>query len=270
MDLQKRWMNLLIVVEAALLVVVLGFGLFLYGSRRSEQNQKTDGQDSTSDVVQQDTTQENPEESKPQFSEQVISLMENMTLEEKAAQLFIITPEALTGADRVTVARTVSQDAIKKYPVGGLVFAMTNYTGSRQFQALINGYQGFSESVLGVRLFIVGNDLSDDAVRQGVNMNLADIPVPVSLDAAAVEALRAEKGQQALILSGDLSAENITSVYTDGQEVVEAVKAGVDLLYNPADFKTAYEALVTAVSSGEIEAAVLENAVGRILTMKLR
>ncbi len=53
---------------------------------------------------------------------EVASLIGNMTLEEKVAQLFMITPEALTGYTKVTAASAVTQQALQTYPVGGIIF----------------------------------------------------------------------------------------------------------------------------------------------------
>lgn len=269
MDLQKRWINFLIIVEAVVLVLVLGIGLLSYGNRKIADNKEQKEQDSTEDMAQQGTTEE-PEKTEPEFSQAVLSLLENMTMEEKVAQLFVISPEALTGADRVTVARTMSQDAFKTYPVGGLVFSDMNYEADSQFQTLINGYQGFSEAVLGVKLFVAGSALSEQAASLGVNINLADLFTVEAFEPALVEALREEQGYHALIYSGDLSSANVTGTYEGGQAAVAAVKAGVDVLYNPVDFKAAYSSVLEAVRSGEIESSVLQNAVGRILSAKLQ
>lgn len=59
---------------------------------------------------------------------QVESLLAQLTLEEKIAQMFIITPEALTGVSTATAAGTATQEAYSRYPVGGLVYFTQNIT----------------------------------------------------------------------------------------------------------------------------------------------
>ena len=49
-------------------------------------------------------------------------ILESMTLEEKVCQLFMITPEALTGVGTVVQAGTSTKNAIYQYPVGGLIY----------------------------------------------------------------------------------------------------------------------------------------------------
>ena len=46
--------------------------------------------------------------------------LESMTLEQKVAQLFLVTPEQLTGVSQAVVAGSATQRALKNIPVGGL------------------------------------------------------------------------------------------------------------------------------------------------------
>lgn len=43
-------------------------------------------------------------------------------LEEQVLQMFMITPEALTGSESVTVADDSFKASLEQYPVGGLIF----------------------------------------------------------------------------------------------------------------------------------------------------
>lgn len=75
----------------------------------------------------------------------------------------------------------------------------------------------------------------------------------------AVNALRYEKGYQGILL-----ADGISDIHT----VIEAINAGVDMVYCPEDFKTVYQSVLEAVEDGTIEEEVINNAVMRILTYK--
>ena len=50
----------------------------------------------------------------------VEELLGTLTLEEKIAQMFVITPEALTGIGQVTAAGETTASMLRQYPVGGL------------------------------------------------------------------------------------------------------------------------------------------------------
>ena len=56
--------------------------------------------------------------------------------------------------------------------------------------------------------------------------------------------------------------------YPSGQAAVMALQAGVDMLLMPADFPSAYEAVVEGAGNGEIPLDCLDASVLRILTLK--
>ncbi|OYP07205.1 hypothetical protein CG709_09805, partial [Lachnotalea glycerini] len=69
------------------------------------------------------------------MEQQVKQKLSEMTLEEKVAQIFVITPEALTGYQTVTAAGDVTRNALKNYPVGGLVYFSPNIETPEQLKA---------------------------------------------------------------------------------------------------------------------------------------
>ena len=60
-----------------------------------------------------------------------------MTLEQKVAQLFVVTPEQLTGVSQAVVAGSATQRALDDIPVGGLCYFAQNITGSQQLRDLL-------------------------------------------------------------------------------------------------------------------------------------
>ena len=55
-----------------------------------------------------------------------------MTLEEKVAQMFFVTPEALTGAAFVTEAGEITEERFSEYPVGGIIYFTENIVSREQ------------------------------------------------------------------------------------------------------------------------------------------
>lgn len=88
------------------------------------------------------------------FSDEVEDKLEDMTVEEQIAQMFLITPEALTGVDQATVAGDGTQTAIEQYPVGGLVYAASNFQGKTQAETLLNNTQEYMQDRIGLSLFM--------------------------------------------------------------------------------------------------------------------
>lgn len=75
----------------------------------------------------------------------------------------------------------------------------------------------------------------------------------------AVYYLRNDMGYQGILLAEELS---------DANTAIEAINAGVDMIYCSADFKATYQSVLDAVANGTIEEEVINNAVMRILTYK--
>ncbi len=342
------------------------------------------------------------------FSDEVEAKLEDMTTEEQIAQMFLITPEALTGVDQATVAGDGTKAAIEQYPVGGLVYSASNFQGKDQTTALLANTQEYIQDRIGISLFLAieeegGEDASPlattlsytvtgqpsswetaDAAEQnaadilsglteiGFNLNIAlttdcnsgagstydamtlasdtatvtelltaeltsyesagvwsamkyfpektsasedeesgylvssrtldevtehelavmsagaeagadfavvssvvdtqltgGTEVPCCLSAEAVSVLRGSLGDGVLILTDSLSDAAITEHYSAAEAAVAAVNAGVDLLYLPADFEEAYQAVVDGVANGTIDEDLIYNAAGRVLTCKL-
>ena len=63
--------------------------------------------------------------------------LESMTLEQKVAQLFVVTLEQLTGVSQAVVAGSATQRALDDIPVGGLCYFAQNITGSQQLRDLL-------------------------------------------------------------------------------------------------------------------------------------
>ncbi len=76
------------------------------------------------------------------------AMLRTMELEEKVYQLFIVTPEALTGVDAATIAGEATQEALEEKPVGGLVYFARNLLNRDQAQAMLETTQSYSKKPL--------------------------------------------------------------------------------------------------------------------------
>ena len=81
--------------------------------------------------------------------------LESMTLEQKVAQLFVVTPEQLTGVSQAVVAGSATQRALDDIPVGGLCYFAQNITGDQQLRDLLaNTCDIASQSGAGIAPFL--------------------------------------------------------------------------------------------------------------------
>ena len=79
-----------------------------------------------------------PEITPQQRLDQIVDAgIEVMTLEEKVAGLFIVTPEAITGVNTAIKAGEGTRDALAQYPVGGLVYFAKNIKSEDQIREML-------------------------------------------------------------------------------------------------------------------------------------
>ncbi len=73
------------------------------------------------------------------------SILDAMTLEEKVAQLFVITPEQLTGVDEAVQAGDTTKEALETYPVGGLIYFDQNLQNEDQTKEMLANTQSYAK-----------------------------------------------------------------------------------------------------------------------------
>ena len=99
--------------------------------------------------------------------QKVESTLASMTLEEKAAQLFFVTPEALTGYAVVTAAGDATRGALGQYPVGGIVYFERNLLNPEQTAQMLENVQRYAEEDMGIPLFLGVDEEGGRVLRVG-------------------------------------------------------------------------------------------------------
>lgn len=102
--------------------------------------------------------------------------------------------------------------------------------------------------------------------------SITESQTPASLSKLMVtEILRKELQYDGIIISDSMNKKALTDSYTDAEGAVKAVKAGVDMMLYPGESgKKAYQAVLSAVKSGEIDEAGIDESVSRILKVKIK
>ena len=90
-----------------------------------------------------------------------------MSLEEKVAQLFFITPEALTGFQTVTAAGETTKAALDRYPVGGLVYFSQNLLSPTQTKEMLSTIQDYMTEKQGFPIFLGVDEEGGRVLRIG-------------------------------------------------------------------------------------------------------
>lgn len=99
--------------------------------------------------------------------------------------------------------------------------------------------------------------------------NILNSQLPASLSYDMVTGvLRRELQFNGVIITDALNMGAISANYSSGEAAVMAIEAGVDMLLMPADFHSAYEAVLGAVREGRISEERINESVLRIIRMK--
>ena len=122
--------------------------------------------------------------------QKIENMMEQMTIEEKVAQMFIITPEALTKVQTVQSAGETTKQAIQKYPVGGLVYFSSNIASKEQVIAMLKTTQEYSLEITGLPMFLAVDEEGGSVARIA---NSGVISVEKTPDMAEIGATMDEK-----------------------------------------------------------------------------
>ena len=281
MKSERGLVHLLVAVEVLILIAVVVFGVVKRVSEPEKQTQITvSTQENRIEEVQEATeseTEETEEEAVIVFSEEIEEMLAAMSTEEKVAQLFMVSPEALTGIDRVNVAGQGTRAALEQYPIGGMLYTKQNYMGRVQMRDLLTGAQAMSNEVSGRYLF------AGTQVAIGEEMLIVSAPVgqeDLMVELLALETAVTEENisgmeriyyvQDAGMLSVERTEESLYCyhVANGGQTAVDALNQGADMLCVTDGFSSVYEKVLEAVNAGEVSENVLKQAVGRILVRK--
>lgn len=124
--------------------------------------------------------EEDPEEEQePQEEVDPVALMTDevlsrMSVDEKIYQLFIATPEQLTGVDQVTRAGETTKQAIQDQPVGGIIYFAQNIVDREQTIEMIDNLQEYSK----IGLFIAVDEEGGKVARVGKNSAMGTTSFP--------------------------------------------------------------------------------------------
>lgn len=97
--------------------------------------------------------------------QQAAEIVAGMTLEDKIAQMFVITPDALTGYNGVTAAGDTTKTAYQERPVGGIIYMSDNLTDREQTAAMLDNMQAIARERTGLPLFLCVDEEGGSVAR---------------------------------------------------------------------------------------------------------
>ena len=209
------------------------------------------------------------------YSEDVMTGLEQMSVEQKIDMLLVTTPEALTGKDNVTIAGDVFKDAYNADPVTGLYFADSNFKSEEDGMRMLQTLRGWSRDVTGMNVFIgYRGDMTDasEMSGRGINLYLIDHDDENAADlltsAGDNHMLAAYLAPIETALAADEEGVFYIAKTEDASAITEAVINGRTFLYMTEDFSGVRQQLTEAVNQGNIPNKALDKAAGYAMTLR--
>jgi beta-N-acetylhexosaminidase len=163
-------------IKLLLLMVLLVLFICLIENRKMRDSSLPEDITSQSEPVPEEDPEE---EQEPQEEVDPVALMTDevlsrMSVDEKIYQLFIATPEQLTGVDQVTRAGETTKQAIQDQPVGGIIYFAQNIVDREQTIEMIDNLQEYSK----IGLFIAVDEEGGKVARVGKNSAMGTTSFP--------------------------------------------------------------------------------------------
>ncbi len=169
-----------------------------------------------------------PEEETDYLSETVENCIAVMSLEDKVAGLFMITPEALTDTNTVVRAGETTEQKLKERPVGGLIYFAQNIKSADQLTEMLSNTRNWCTYPL-----FLGVDEEGGAVSRVAQSGLADnvgdmADIGSSQDTAAAQEAGAAIGGYLAQYGFNMDFAPVADVITDGNTTIGKRSFGTD------------------------------------------
>ncbi len=197
------------------------------------------------------------------LDELVAGLMQDMTLAEKVAAMFVVTPESITGVGKAVRAGDSTKQAIAANPIGGIVYAEKNYQSDNQFQTMLSNTREYSK----YPLFIAAGWTLSEEKQAGFGMDM-DLTALKNLVVEGIALNDYQMEIEGLNVSGYMNEKVVTDYYSSADAAVAAIQVGVDVLVTPADYKSAYQGVLDAIANGIIAEERINESVRKIYKVK--
>lgn len=156
-----------------LMVVLAGAAVavhkFLPKSNKTDKTTETLSTETLNDSRNMQNPGEATEPAVDPLDEQASQLVSGMSLEDKVAQMFVITPEALTGYASVTAAGDTTKAVYESRPVGGLIYMADNLLSTEQTTEMLTNMQNIAMERTGLPVFLSVDEEGGTVARVAKN-----------------------------------------------------------------------------------------------------
>ena len=155
---------LIIILCIIATLAVIGAGVF-FGSRFLMQSMVEPAPTEATQAIVTEAVTQAPTEAPTEAA--YLSYLNTMTDRDKLCQLFIVSPESITGVSEVTEAGEMTKEALEKFPAGGIVYFSQNLVDKDQTAAMISNTQSYSKTPLFIAVDEEGGSVARCAEKLG-------------------------------------------------------------------------------------------------------
>lgn len=176
----NRLMAIMVIVILVALIALLGVFAYMKIDEIQKENKRQDdvtekleeltGTETEVPVITQPDNTVSVPEVDP-LEEALKAQIAEMTVEDKVAGLFFVTPESITGVGTAIKAGDGTKKALEEFKVGGIIYFKKNIQNAEQIKEMITTTQSFSET----RLFFGVNEEGGDVSSVAAKLDVADV-----------------------------------------------------------------------------------------------
>jgi beta-N-acetylhexosaminidase len=186
--MSKKPRNILAFILAIIvLVFIITVAISIRSHRGDSSVQSGNGENGDTAAMSEATEQDTIASEEDLPDAKLDNLLRAMTLEEKIYQLFVVTPEQLTGEETVTAADDTTKDRLEQYPVGGIIYFSANLVSTDQTKEMLGQIQEFSYEIEGLPLFLCVDEEGGRVARIANNPSFGVEQVGPMADIASAE-----------------------------------------------------------------------------------
>lgn len=168
---ERKWIMICAGVAIAIAAVTVCLGISIY--KKSEQARaKQERPVVETEPIELETEQKEEEPvltEEELLAQEVETVLAEMTLDEKIYQMFIVTPEALTGYGSVTAAGSSTKSSLEARPVAGLIYFSNNLVNESQTKEMLQNTMQYGYEIEGMPMFLCVDEEGGRVARIGNN-----------------------------------------------------------------------------------------------------
>lgn len=152
--------SICIAVFSAILLLAGALVLFyIFGNKNTDTLQTESSEPETASMESASSEPETEPVTEKETESPTEAKLASMTLDEKIAQLFFVTPEMLTEVDGfATIAGDGTRESFRQYPVGGIIYFPENIESEEQLKKMLADMQTISTERIGLPVFLATDE----------------------------------------------------------------------------------------------------------------